>query len=128
MFSNAVGPMISGEAVVRVGTAGVMMTRGNKSVLYPEGCELRVKVNGPPETYAPAAMINANLQLRGGASGSINRAFGVRIFDEGVEQLAQAEEEQDESWYGEWGNLGGGHRRRFAGQPESHEPYAGHPR
>ena len=77
-----------------------------KSVLYPENRELRVKVNGLAESYAPGAMVNANLLLRTGAGAAVSGAFGVGVFDEGVEQRAQTEEEQNERWYGGWWSSG----------------------
>src|SRR6185437_7918185 len=77
-----------------------------KSVLYPENRELRINVNGLAESYAPGAMVNANLLLRTGAGAAVSGAFGVGVFDEGVEQRAQTEEEQNERWYGGWWSSG----------------------
>jgi len=77
-----------------------------KSVLYPENRELKIKVNGLAESYAPAAMVNANLLLRTGAGAAVSGAFGVSVFDEGVEQRAQTEEAQNERGYGGWWSSG----------------------
>jgi hypothetical protein len=72
----------------------------DKSVLYPDDRELRVKLNGIKPSYLPGADVNAALRVRDAAGAPIAGAVGVTVFDNAVAQRAETEEEENNRWFG----------------------------
>ena len=98
----------------------------DKSVLYPEDRELRVKLTGLKTSYSPGTEVKAVLNVNDAASTLPRGALGVSVFDTAVAQRAETEEESNQHWWGSYWWLGnsiaGGLTRAMLDKTDTSQP------
>ena len=77
-----------------------------KAVLYPEDRELKLKLSGVRNSYAPGAAVLAGLDVRDAAGVAVAGALGVSVIDTAVEQRAETEEDANRWSRGGWWQYG----------------------
>lgn len=116
-FSIPASPAFRGRITLRAYAMREEMTESTRYVsdegatrvvLYPNDRSLNANVSGLAASYAPGALVNAQLQLRSAVNGPAAGVFGVSVFDTAVEQRAETELEANDRWFGQrWWWLSG---------------------